>query len=213
MKLVLISDTHGERIKALPKGDVLIHSGDWSNYGTYKDTRYFICWMQEVRHKYKEILCVPGNHDRWVESNIQQAKQEFKDSGLNLLIDEEFNLDNIKFYGHPWTPIFCNWAFMANDERRKQYCDNIPSDVDVLISHGPPKNFMDELDGYGSNPGEHVGCEFLYNKISREKIKLVTFGHIHEGTGIQRYGETLLVNASHMDSRYNPVNGFKVVYL
>ena len=213
MKIVCISDTHGAKIKDLPKADLLIHTGDWSGSGTYKETRDFINWLQVIKHKYGKIICVAGNHDRWVESEPVQAKQEFKDSGFELLIYESSFYMGSVIYGTPMTPIFGNWAFMGADHDRKRAADAIPQDTSILASHGPPLGFLDELADNGSNPGFRVGCAHLREAVERIQPELHVFGHIHENSGVQRLGKTLLVNASHMDEYYTPKNGFKVVYL
>lgn len=49
----------------------------------------------------------------------------------------------------------------------------IPENVDIVMTHGPPKYILDETAG-GS-----AGCEHLRNAIVRVKPKLHCFGHIH----------------------------------
>jgi Icc-related predicted phosphoesterase len=219
MKIVLLSDTHGSKPKGLPEADLLIHAGDWSGYGNYKETRDFINWMQTIRHKFGKVICVPGNHDRWVEANQAQAKQEFKDSNLELLIDEGTTASGAHIWGTPWSPIFSNWAFMADLAKRTAAFNMVPDDVSIMICHAPPKGYLDELAFYSSEPGKNVGCEAYLEAILRIQPELAVCGHIHEGSGITTIEnpvtkrQTLLVNASHMDERYDPVNAFKVVYL
>lgn len=213
MKIVLLSDTHGAVVKGLPKADLLIHTGDWSGYGNYKETRDFINWLQQIKHKFGKIVCVPGNHDRWVEANQAQAKQEFKDSGFELLIYESTFYMGTTIYGHPMTPIFGPWAFMGDDKARKLAADAIPYDTSILASHGPPLGYLDKLADNGSAPGMSVGCKHLAEAVLRVQPEIHTFGHIHEGSGMMTLKKTLLVNASHMDEYYTPTNAFKVVYI
>lgn len=213
MKIVLLSDTHGTLVKNLPKADLLIHTGDWSGAGTYQETRKFIEWMQAIKHKFGKVIAVPGNHDRWVESDTAQAKQEFKDSDIELLIHESTFYMGANIHGHPMTPIFGRWAFMGDDAKRKLAADAIPFDTSILASHGPPLGYLDKLADNGSAPGMSVGCKHLSEAVLRVQPELHTFGHIHEGSGIYTLGKTLLVNASHMDEYYTPTNAFKVVYL
>ena len=74
----------------------------------------------------------------------------------------------------------------------------VPDDIDVLLTHGPPKLHMDDV------AGRHKGCEHLLREIWRLKgnrLKLVVFGHIHEGygqevpkfDGRQRYYEAIML--------------------
>ena len=45
----------------MPGGDVLIHAGDATNYGTVAELADFLCWFESLPHRYK--VYVPGNHD------------------------------------------------------------------------------------------------------------------------------------------------------
>jgi len=66
MKLVCISDTHGDHEQvSLPDGDVLIHAGDITGHGTEKDFLDFLTWFNSQPHAHK--LFVAGNHDRYLE--------------------------------------------------------------------------------------------------------------------------------------------------
>ena len=59
----------------------------------------------------------------------------------------------------------------------KEKWDQIPSDTDILVTHGPPFGFGDMTSGRNN-----VGCKDLYEQVStRIKPKFHIFGHIHEG--------------------------------
>ena len=46
----------------------------------------------------------------------------------------------LRFWGSPVTPRFCSWAFNADRGAPiRRYWDAIAPDVDVLVTHGPPK--------------------------------------------------------------------------
>jgi Icc-related predicted phosphoesterase len=213
IKIVAVSDTHGQEVKNLPKADLLIHSGDWSCGGSFQDTNKFLIWMSKIRMDYQKVVVVPGNHDKYPYHNQSLAKEEFRKLSIDLLIDEATYFQGKKIYGMPWTPIFFDWAFMADDHKRKAYCEAIPSDTDILITHGAPKGYLDVLAANSSDPGAHAGCEFLKEALDRVKPQLHTWGHLHEGSGIQMLNGTILVNASSMDERYRLINGFKTIYL
>jgi 3',5'-cyclic AMP phosphodiesterase CpdA len=55
-----MSDTHSKNID-LPKGDVLIHAGDFSNVGERTDILNFIEWLNRQPFEHKVI--VAGNHE------------------------------------------------------------------------------------------------------------------------------------------------------
>ena len=68
----------------------------------------------------------------------------------------------------------------------------IPSDSEILVTHGPPLGFGD----FTSN-NSSVGCKDLYKAIvNRVKPLYHIFGHVHEGYGITTNGTTNFVNAS-----------------
>ncbi|KAF8418198.1 Metallo-dependent phosphatase-like protein [Tirmania nivea] len=71
VRIVCISDTHNQTPARLPPGDVLIHAGDLTNSGTYKELSRAAEWLRNLKgYEYK--IVVPGNHDlgldrSWVE--------------------------------------------------------------------------------------------------------------------------------------------------
>lgn len=212
MRIVCISDTHGKEF-SLPHGHLLIHSGDWSLYGTENETRKFIKWLEREKFKFGKIVVVPGNHDKWIEKEPIAAKQLFEEAGIDLLIDSETTHMGEKIYGSPWTPEFGKWAFMADLSKRKLVFDSIPEYTTILVTHGPSMGLLDRVGLYNKTPYANVGCPALKETVKRIKPKLHVFGHIHECAGVKRLENTLIVNASHMDEAYRPINGFSIVNL
>ena len=87
-------------------------------------------------------------------------------------------IDNITFWGSPYTPEFLNWAFMyPRGTSSKLYWNLIADNLDVLVTHGPPFGILDE-----TAPGkEHLGCEELLNAVKEKEPRVHLFGHIHGG--------------------------------
>jgi Icc-related predicted phosphoesterase len=83
--------------------------------------------------------------------------------------------------------------------------NNIPTDIDVLITHGPPNGYGDLVNNW-RQPNTNVGCELLRNRIEEIKPILNVFGHIHEGYGVYTNDNTTFVNASICTSDYRPIN-------
>jgi Icc-related predicted phosphoesterase len=211
MKIVCLSDTHGyhNRMKnPVPDGDVLVCAGDITVQGEIQGVTGFAYWLSELPHPHKVIIC--GNHDFCFENSFRRlAIDTLKGvTGVHYLEDEEIVIDGIKFYGSPWQPEFCDWAFnLPRGEKLQEKWDRIPADTDVLITHGPPLGVMDHT--YYDNID--VGCENLARTIMTRltKLKLHVFGHIHEGYGFTKahWDDGLtFVNASICDLRYNPIN-------
>ena len=73
----------------------------------------------------------------------------------------------------------------------------IPTDTDVLITHGPPYGIFDLCPGEKGIP-EHAGCPALWSAVEKIlSIKLHVFGHIHEGYGVLEHaGGRTSVNAA-----------------
>ena len=210
MKIVHISDTHGSKYHnklEIPECDVLIHSGDVGGRTNLFELQSFIIWFLEQSATIK--IFVAGNHDIvldkfWpsrTKNNITRhilyednlsAKKMIKDSGIIYLENKDYVYQGIKFYGSPYTPSFHkqNWVFNADrGEEIKKEWSKIPSDTNVLITHGPPYGILDTIpENYKITPEEDVkrGCEDLINVIKKRlyDLKLCCFGHIHGNTGI-----------------------------
>jgi Icc-related predicted phosphoesterase len=209
-----ISDTHNYYVPTLdlPAADILVHSGDWSNAGKLDETLSFLNWLKKdtVRKRYKHIVVVPGNHDRWCFANPVATELLMQENGIHYLSDKGVILEGVKFYGMPWVPKYGNWGFMCTEEDIKRRCDQIDPDTQVLITHGPPKGYNDAVIRYSRETGEqgysNEGSLELYRAIDRLKPKFHLFGHIHEGHGKNYHNQTVLVNSAIMDGNYRPVN-------
>lgn len=201
MNIVAISDTHGmhDRVK-LPKGDVLIHAGDFCNSGSLADLERFVEWLG--KQPFERKLVVAGNHDKILEKQPEYS-QLFEKIGADYLFDSAIVIDGIKFYGSPFQPAFCDWAFNLprGGEELKNVWAKIPDDTDVLITHSPPHGILDR-----NSIGEHCGCEHLRDRVWEVKPKYHVFGHLHESSGMNYHSleGTTFVNICICDGRYNP---------
>lgn len=198
IKFCIISDTHTKHKKLIiPKCDILIHCGDFSSMGREHEIRDFLMWFNQQDAKYK--IFIAGNHDLMFENNRQLAKSLIP-NGVIYLEDSLVEIMDLKIYGTPVQPEFCDWAFNRTEEKLKQYWEIIPNDIDVLITHGPPFGILDCVEGRE----EHLGSKSLYDEITnRIKPKLSVFGHIHSGYGIAQTNNLTYVNASNLDEQYN----------
>ena len=216
MKILCLSDTHCYKVPGLPEADVLLHTGDWSSYGSEGETVQFFAWLNDVEHKFGDIVIVPGNHDKWPFANPDVMHKMCESRGYHYLDDLAATIQGKKFYGMPWTPTFGHrWAYNADLAARMLRCAAIPDDTQVLGTHGPPHKFMGGVENFCGKQCEwetlHAGCTELRKAIERVKPQLHAFGHIHEGSGEEDYGGIRLVNASIMDRHYRPVNPYRLV--
>lgn len=208
MKLVAISDTHSLHDDVIvPAGDVLVHAGDLTRSGTLEEFRNFRRWLDDLPHEHK--IVIPGNHDFCLENPDRRERILNEYSGARLLVDEAMDVNGKLFWGAPWQPKFFDWAF--NRERGpalREKWDLIPGDVDVLVTHGPPKGIGDRV-----SQGDRVGCAELRKRLKQVRPDLHVFGHIHEGYGEYELDGIRLVNASVCDVRGTPRNGPLVLEL
>lgn len=59
-RFVCISDTHGQTPR-LPKGDVLIHAGDLSNQGGFKELKKTVEWLEKAASDFEEVIVIAGS--------------------------------------------------------------------------------------------------------------------------------------------------------
>ena len=204
MKITFISDTHNKHKELtdknlLPGGDLIIHSGDISGRGLENEVTNFLDWFQDLNYTHK--IFIAGNHDFWFEKSFDIVKK-YKDKGVIYLFDHFVNIDGLNIYGSPWQPAFFNWAFNLHTSKDlKYYWDKIPNNLDVLITHGPPKYTLDVLP-----TGVNVGCEELTKRVEVVKPKIHCFGHIHSGYGEKYVDGVQYFNAAVLGENYNLTN-------
>lgn len=193
MKLAVMSDTHlSHQWLTVPDADVVIHCGDSLGHGNLSELMGFADWYAALPHKHK--ILIAGNHDWVFQEAPEIARQVCEQRGIHYLCDQAITIDGWKFYGSPWTPQFCNWAYMLpRGQALAQKWAHIHDDTDVLITHGPPYGHGDK-----APPNRVVGCRELLERVCQVAPKLHLFGHIHEGFGFTRSDDvnTLFVNAA-----------------
>lgn len=217
---VAISDTHSlHREIRLPKADVLVHTGDFCGRGNRREVEDFADWLKQQPHKHKVVI--PGNHDGFVENDTRAARTIFDAAGARLLINEAVEVEGFKIWGSPITPQFFDWAFMKDrgDQISRVWAE-IPDDVDILLTHGPPYGHGDLAPPYRTDAPKVAGCMDLLLRLRQIKNstakrppgaypRVHIFGHIHDGYGPSRSDEfegTLFINASTCTERYRPTN-------
>lgn len=214
MKIVAISDTHGfHRRFVIPNADVLIHAGDITGSGELEIVRDFAAWLESLPHKHK--IVVPGNHDFCFDiskSRYDERAVAAVRGAAHLLIDASVTIDGFKIYGSPWVPNLAMWAFY--DRGRDRFRD-APTDIDVLVTHGPPDGVRDKaFDADGVEVSQsammwlnpHVGSRPLLEYVRRcPRLQAHVFGHVHEGYG-QICGAPRFVNAAVCTREYEPTN-------
>ena len=195
MRIVCLSDTHAQNRKVVvPKGDILIHAVDIEAL-SIEMVEDFAEWWLGLPHKYKVVI--PGNHDLIMMHPVSlEICRDILEG--TLLVDEGREIEELRIWGSPWTPVFGDWAFMKPRSQMVKVWEKVPDKVDILVTHGPPFGVLDRTEREWQN----VGCESLREVVERVKPKIHVFGHIHEGYGEGRIGDTLCINVSVVNSTY-----------
>jgi Icc-related predicted phosphoesterase len=210
MRLVLTSDLHGF-LPPVQTCDVLLIAGDVCPIQNHKlDFQAdwlkweFIPWLRRAPARQK--IFIAGNHD-FIFYEQPNFIYEMDWPGIYLR-DEGCEFEGIHFWGSPWANELPGWPFTAPEEELQRYWDRIPTETQVLMVHGPPLGYGDVIIGRRTGDELHVGSRSLDETLARlPNLKLMVFGHIHEGAGVYRHASGLtLVNAALMDVSYNPVN-------
>jgi len=177
--------------------DVLIFCGDKSITGEYFYVEEMNRFLKEYAQDLPKIL-IAGNHDFCFQENETEAVERLCEGleNAHYLNNSSCEINGVKFWGSPYTPKFCNWAFMLRNGALKLCWDQIPDDTDVVITHGPPQGILDQTD-----VGEEAGCSFLRQRILKVAPKFHLFGHIHEAWGIKKVEETTFVNCSVIEGK------------
>ena len=206
LKFVCIADTHEQhRQLTMPEGDVLLVAGDFTGRGRRFEIEDFDAWLAVQPYKVK--IVVAGNHDQMFESHPREAQKLLPHA--TYLQDSEITLRSALFdhavkwrlnvYGSPWQPRFYHWAFNLDrgSEALHDKWRQIPTGVDVLVTHSAPKEIMD----YDLR-GDRGGCELLRDELRRIKPRLHVFGHLHGTHDVVEKDGTIFVNASICDEHY-----------
>lgn len=197
MKVIVISDTHSQHAQIqLPAGDLLIHAGDITSIGKEKEVKDFLNWFESQPHPNK--IFIAGNHDFYLEQTDASVIKKIIPPGVVYLKDKGTIVEGLSIWGSPYTPWFNNWAFSKQPGRQiNTHWKKIPEGTDILITHGPPFQILDELAS-----GILAGCPELNKRILEIRPKYHLFGHIHEGYGKKRRMGTTHVNASVLNQYY-----------
>lgn len=202
MKIVCISDTHGmHRQFKMPKGDILVHAGDFTHTGEYSIIQDFNSWLGELDYSYKIIIA--GNHELTFEKYPFPTRNLIT-NGIYLQ-DSEVVIEGYKFYGSPWTLNFNNWAFNMSESAIQKIWALIPKDTDVLITHGPAFGILDSSFDWDYGDFPNLGDTALLHYIKEIKPKYHICGHIHQAYGVFKTDSTTFINASQYKAKAKPI--------
>jgi Icc-related predicted phosphoesterase len=197
LRLVLLSDTHEiHREVDVPDGDIFIHAGDFTMFSESMEAVVdFNDWLGELPHRHK--IVVPGNHEYFLEAD--PSERLMLDNAV-VLINEGTEIEGLRIWGSPVTPLYGGAFGLSSAKDRKRLYAQIPQDINVLITHGPPFGILDTA----PISGLHEGCRELLDAVDLVRPKLHVFGHIHTAYGVFRTEHTTFVNASRLGLDNDP---------
>ena len=191
MKIIAFGDFHMdtgdvENIPGIRSAEIIIITGDITNYGSRKDAEKIIKKLLTINNN---ILGVAGNLDQ------PEVARYLEDIGLSLhgkgkIID---GLGIVGLGGSNFTP------FKTPNEFSEQKLSSLlaagisqigDTKDHILVSHTPPfKTKTDKLLN-----GTHVGSTAVRTYIEQQQPLLCLTGHIHESRGQDYIGRTLVFN-------------------
>ncbi|KAI9065476.1 Metallo-dependent phosphatase [Trametes sanguinea] len=212
-RFVCISDTHSH-IFHVPPGDVLLHAGDLSRFGTLKDLEVTLNWLKGLPHPAKYFIA--GNHDLCLDKQYDEGgtmhamrprnlrtkdiaaarklvrSHALRKAGMHYLEHESavYTAKSGKtytIYGSPAAPFYSIGAFQYSPGEGKDIYSRIPPSVDILMTHTPAHRICDL-----SKRGIHAGCPELAARLKEEDLqgcRLHVCGHIHEAHGVAVVGQ------------------------
>lgn len=198
--LCIISDTHRKhRAVTVPKCDILVHCGDFCDF--QQEDRQTLAdvdaWFAELPASH--IVCVGGNHDFYLQWGVVQFDH------ARFLEDTLIEVAGLGIYGSPWCPNMSGFAYHAESDQIVERWKQIPTGIDVLITHTPPFGILD----CPASEAVHWGCPHLREELKRIRPRLHVFGHVHGCHGIDKTPATCHINAAlvegdDLEVRYSP---------
>lgn len=218
MKILATSDLHGNFEGLDFTGiDIGIVAGDFAVHAGC--SRWDICKQQKwISNKFAPFLAafkdckfiiVPGNHDFCMDPRRTMlyggCRAEWP-SNVYVLLDSGCEVKGLKAYGTPYVPpISWRWAFEAEHDELQRHFAKIPSSLDILVCHTPPRISGEALDISLQNgiTSQAFGSPELTQALFDKQPRFCFCGHIHSGSHMPvKFNSTTVFNVSRVDERY-----------
>ncbi|MFC1852598.1 metallophosphoesterase [candidate division CSSED10-310 bacterium] len=197
VKIIACSDIHGFKQgfhyvqPELDKADFIVVAGDLTTIGDETEAQSII---ESIGVDKTKILAVFGNMDT-TEINTYLERQEITLHNCGKI------RGNIGFFGlggSNKTPMRTPQEFTENEIisfLNSGYRAVEKARVKILVSHTPPYGVRDRALFF-----LHAGSKNLRSFIIDQQPDLCLCGHIHEAKGIEKLGQTVIINTGRFSS-------------
>lgn len=214
LRIMHVSDTHGNFPRLYGKFDVIVHTGDLfpNSHHVFNGNRaaeaaFQEQWLRDQMPEFKKwlnghpILYVPGNHD-FLSSVI--LEKDLRSEGVEAfdLTDKMLTFQGVNFYGFPYIPaINGRWNYEREIPEMQKEVQNMVAElnkqyIDVLVCHAPMYKCLDLSLG-NQILGSTVISHALDYQVSKDMLPaFYLHGHIHEAHGIAVRNGILISNAA-----------------
>lgn len=193
MIIVALSDTHGNHHAVdVPQGDIIIHCGDITRKSNTAEVTDFIRWFAGLNFQYK--ILVAGNHDRFIRKKKPEFLELARSHNITYLENTSIRINGYSIFGSPFSHNYGGLgAFTYFDTLGAERIWNlIPENINILVTHAPPRGFRD----FSKTENNNAGCQVLRERVLSIKPRYHIFGHIHESYGTETHGNSVFINAS-----------------
>jgi len=184
MRILVIADIHDSwtNLRRLDhvERDLTIAAGDF----TYRDSPTAVEKALRILAEQGPTLYVPGNTDPPTVASIRMENVE----PLHGRHVEYGGYIFAGVGGSPPTPF--NTPFELSEDEIWSILQRFRGLKPlILVAHSPPRGAVDRV-----RTGEHVGSTAVRRFVEEERPMASLHGHIHEARGVERMGETTVVN-------------------
>ena len=191
MKILCISDLHGSHtalrriLGDAGEVDMVLFGGDLTTFGTPRDVESLI---QQAQLAAEKVYAVAGNCD---SALIDEKLVDLGASAHGRGIVE----GDVGIHGASGIPPWFGRMYEFSEDEMVDFLSAGHAQLGevkhhIVLCHAPPSNGSVDR----TSSGAHAGSGALRTFIEKTQPILVICGHVHEARGIERIGETTVVN-------------------
>ncbi|MBS3052200.1 MAG: metallophosphoesterase family protein [Candidatus Aenigmarchaeota archaeon] len=207
MNLIVIGDNHNdienmlvflEKLKKF-SFEAILYTGDFTDVTTpkgFSQEEIALLIIEELKTLKKPVFAVPGNNDTVKVIDI------IKKEGISIH-GKGVMLKDVGFYGYGGAKTPFNTTIEPTEEELKTNLEKGWNDIKdvtkkIQLTHMPPLNTRLDM----VSTGTHVGSKTIREFIETKRPLASVSAHIHEARGVDRIGNTLLLNPGRISEGY-----------